>query len=814
MKDLVPLKELFSNKIFRVPDYQRGYSWEKKQLEEFWDDICSLAKGQSHYTGLITLNKLDEAELSNEKWNNETSLIDERKDSSPLSLYYVVDGQQRLTTFTILIKELLTFLESKGITSFNNEPLDNIKDKYFSTKSNSGITTVYRFGYDTDNPSHNYFTKKILENEVVSDTSLYTHNLDFAQKTFKKNIQLLYAENGNNISVLETLFENIVDGLKFNVYHIENNNFNSFVAFETMNNRGKELSKLELLKNRLIYLTTLFTNHSDKEKNSVRQTINNTWKNIYKYLGQIPAPYNKDDDFLKAHWTIYFEYSRNEGQAFSNFLLGRHFTQKRIIGNIFTSIEEDQTVFLTPDNDKKEDNNSTPTEGKLELIHILNYVNSLNELIPHWCELHNTTNPTTDINLYLQKLNFLGFAYFKPLICVALSKKNISDDKKVEFLKAVERWIFILFKFTNVYTQQYQNTNFYKDAHSLYLNTITIDEIIEKLNNIPVLENDVIDTTAVLARFTPLFNKYKGFYDWGSIRYFLYEYELWLKKEFGSSNSRTLDINIIFTKDPKDKYSIEHIYPQTDTVDYWEERFGNFTEKSKHYLHHTLGNLLPLSAKTNSKFKNDPYPEKRLGSAKRNVAYQNGCHSEVSVATKYDDWTYETIEERGLEMLQFVEERWGFTFEKDEAGSNFVTKLEILHLDKVEEKDPSEIKTRQKEIPEQLKAIFPKRADDNYITLFEEMNNYILRLTDGITTSVAKSARYVGYFLKKSFLNIRLQSGKFRLHFPTKHYKDPENKLKKLPDSYGWSDLVYLEVESLEDFEYAKSIIKQSIDNL
>ncbi|MDD3358443.1 MAG: DUF262 domain-containing protein [Parabacteroides sp.] len=35
----INLSELFNNKIFRIPDYQRGYAWSEKQLTELWDDI-------------------------------------------------------------------------------------------------------------------------------------------------------------------------------------------------------------------------------------------------------------------------------------------------------------------------------------------------------------------------------------------------------------------------------------------------------------------------------------------------------------------------------------------------------------------------------------------------------------------------------------------------------------------------------------------------------------------------------------------------------------------------------------------------------
>jgi uncharacterized protein with ParB-like and HNH nuclease domain len=39
MNDLLSLTDLFNRSIFRIPDYQRGYSWGGLQLEEFWSDI-------------------------------------------------------------------------------------------------------------------------------------------------------------------------------------------------------------------------------------------------------------------------------------------------------------------------------------------------------------------------------------------------------------------------------------------------------------------------------------------------------------------------------------------------------------------------------------------------------------------------------------------------------------------------------------------------------------------------------------------------------------------------------------------------------
>lgn len=56
---LQSLNEIFTRNLFRIPDFQRGYSWEKLQLEDFWDDLNQLKNGKVHYTGLLTVEGID-----------------------------------------------------------------------------------------------------------------------------------------------------------------------------------------------------------------------------------------------------------------------------------------------------------------------------------------------------------------------------------------------------------------------------------------------------------------------------------------------------------------------------------------------------------------------------------------------------------------------------------------------------------------------------------------------------------------------------------------------------------------------------------
>ena len=74
-----------------------------------------------------------------------------------------------------------------------------------------------------------------------------------------------------------------------------------------MNNRGKPLSNLELLKNRLIYLSTLL-DIDESIRMRLRKDINETWKTIYEYLGKNKNNTMDDDEFLRNHWIMYFKY--------------------------------------------------------------------------------------------------------------------------------------------------------------------------------------------------------------------------------------------------------------------------------------------------------------------------------------------------------------------------------------------------------------------------------------------------------------------------------------------------------------------------
>ena len=106
MNELESLKSIFKDRIFKIPDHQRGYAWTTKQLKDFWEDLVNLPPDKFHYTGLLSLKRVEKNIWEN--WNDERWLVEERR----FKAFHIVGGQQRLTTFVIFIQAISEQLKS------------------------------------------------------------------------------------------------------------------------------------------------------------------------------------------------------------------------------------------------------------------------------------------------------------------------------------------------------------------------------------------------------------------------------------------------------------------------------------------------------------------------------------------------------------------------------------------------------------------------------------------------------------------------------------------------------------------------------
>lgn len=686
------LDSLFKEKLFRIPDYQRGYAWRREQLKDFWEDLANLLGYRSHYTGVLTLKQIPAQEINEHE--KEYWLVEDHS----YNLYHIVDGQQRLTTFIIFLQAFVDYVKKlpeykdkadDAIYITDSLSIADLQSKYlFKTKPTGDQYRTYKFGYTTDNPSYNYLRYKILD-EVGSGSvqeTFYTLNLINAKRYFTEQFSELYEQAG--LDGLQDIYKKLTKRFIFNEYIIKDE-FDVFVAFETMNNRGKKLSDLELLKNRLIYLTTLYTNEELDlaEQKSLRDTVNSAWKEVYHQLGRNKVRPLNDDDFLRAHWTMYFKYSRKTGRDYIRFLLDEQFTpqkvHKKVECEVALEIPEEQRSDADFDDLENEngvtvEETTTVSFAQLQPVKICDFVNSLKESAVYW---FNSFFPylAEDISdrerQWIDRLNRIGMVYFRPLV-MAILKNEQDEDKRIRIFKRIERFIFIAFRMTAT-RANYRSSEFYNAARELDRNEITIDDIEQRLGERLSFTFNADGTLRKDDFYNLLYKKFdggSGYYGWSGLRYFLYEYELSLLNESRQKKADWSDL----LKTPKDKISIEHIYPQTET-DEWAKAFEGVEAEKRRYYNATLGNLLLLSATINSSLQNDSFSEKKKvkynpsGQKIRN-GYSDGSHSEIEVS-RQNVWKPQQIYDRGIRLLSFMEERWDFKYKNDEE------KKELLFLD-------------------------------------------------------------------------------------------------------------------------------------
>jgi uncharacterized protein with ParB-like and HNH nuclease domain len=686
MEEPKSLDSLFKEKIFRIPDYQRGYAWQKGQLKDFWEDLINLSANRSHYTGVLTLKEAPQNGI--EESDKEYWLVDDHS----YKMYHIVDGQQRLATFVIFLQAFIDVVKQipenqakvdKEIYITDSLNLASVNSKYlYKIKPTGDQYRTYKFGYTVDNPSYSYLRYKIFNEPGAGsiEETFYTLNLKNAKQYFFEQLKELYEKE--NLAGLQDVYKKLTKKFVFNEYVIKDE-FDVFVAFETMNNRGKKLSDLELLKNRLIYLTTLYTDQEldTAERCSLREDVNSAWKEVYHQLGRNEKRPLNDDDFLKAHWIMYFKYSRKRGNDYIQFFLDEQFSPQKVHKKVEREVtldlpEEQRTEFEIDDSENENgevlEGVTKATTALLQPTEISDYVHSLKTSAVHWFNSH-YPHLAPELNdsekQILDKLNRIGMGYFRPLV-MAVLKDEATVSNRIKLFNDIERFIFIVFRLGQA-RRNYRDSEFYNAAREFDKGELTLDGIEKKLKDSADYlfnEGGAFNAKYFYDYLYKRFNSEgrSGYYGWHGLRYFLYEYELSLLA--GNRQQKVYWEDLLKTL--KDKISIEHIYPQTPENAYWQEKFKALPEQDIPFFQGSIGNLLLLSASINSSLQNDSFDDKKQpkfddhGEKVRN-GYADGSHSEIEIS-HYDEWSPMQIKERGLKLLCFMEYRWRIKFKNTE----------------------------------------------------------------------------------------------------------------------------------------------------
>lgn len=453
--DLYSISKIFTERLLRIPDYQRGYAWREKHLKDYWNDLIQIESDKNHYIGVLTLEDVPESVYS--RWVDDTWII-EAKNYAP---FYIVDGQQRLTTTIILIQAITESINENDKINFNT--IDEIRKKYLFDSKDEGVSRSYIFGYEKDNPSYEFLKCRIFNER--SDTSypiqetIYTHNLEYAKTYF---IELL---NELPLQDIEKIYATITQKFLFNIYAISND-IDVFIAFETMNNRGKLLSHLELLKNRLIYLSTKF-NVESYEKDNLRKIINESWKSVYHYLGKNKLNPLDDDLFLENHFLLYFGDILDQDVRYMH-----HMTRLRRSYRYYHKdylLEEKFTAKNINANTGKGD-----AGNSLTVTDIKQYAKSLKDSVEIWYQILNPKDSTfsKEEKFWLEKLNRLSMEDVAPLVMVFFQNET-NKQNRIKLLKSIENNLFFLSLVRRHYTIDFDSSTYLGFATKLARKDLT-----------------------------------------------------------------------------------------------------------------------------------------------------------------------------------------------------------------------------------------------------------------------------------------------------------------------------------------------------
>lgn len=591
------LTDLFSRRLFKIPDYQRGYAWEDKQLMDFVEDLDALVSDNTsgrmrHYTGTIVTYQPPEKPV-------ETYGVIER-----LEVVDVVDGQQRLTTATLYLSVIIRYLSKRG-------------QKAYEAKVPAFLFAGSLAKVRLNNSSGDFFLD-LLKTGRANNQALSPHEmrLQHACSIFELHLDKKLQATATDVGTayLEQLFHAITGQLVFTYYTISEE-CEIGMTFELMNSRGKKLTDFELLKNYLMHWTS--RNVDEAERTALTSLVNKCWKNAYVNLGACDGD---EDQCLRIAWTLHCNHTPKNWAGYAGFKEASYMPLRGL---------------------------SVARSGEVRRF-IESFVEGLAVISKHYAQIYTATpghEVTEQESLWLSKIHRVGnIANFLPLMVagrLARESHHVTEAEYIALLKALECYAYRVF----VYEGKRSNagsTNFYRWAKELFDREQSIADITTWAW---ALVENYSSTTAFRESVEKPFEWY---HHRRLLNYTLFEYELHLLETEGKKPLPVL------SWDSLSDTTLEHIYPQTpDERSHWKKVWDESSAET--YLH-DIGNL--VLTLNNSNYRNFDFDRKKGTAGQRTPCYAASDIRQERNVAGFADWTPAAVQSRRNEILKWVVERW------------------------------------------------------------------------------------------------------------------------------------------------------------
>ena len=588
---LVSLNGLLTgNQVFDIPVYQRGYAWERKNLEDLWEDLYYLDPSKKHYFGTVLL-----------KDSGKTA----RTSLAALKRFDLIDGQQRLTTILILLREIISQLKEVSTSELRGD-VDALEKSYLKDGSHYKLNPL---GNDGD-----FFHHVVIDGHdfLAGDTTTHSQRrLTEARAFFRERLVSEKEQQPAEYQNFLVQFKQKIDDLQLIQYQV-NSDADAIRIFETVNDRGRPLSNLEKIKSFLMHTSYLGIEDDDVVAGRL-QELNGHFSRIYHHFEAASGTKHmerlRENDVHRYHFINYISPSDTSSRPTDSL-------KDRIRDMLRKDPEECVEYAITYAKD-------------LEMAFL-----AVKQVTEAYKE--DEEGGTLSKIFMLERMGNIF-----PLLIASWLRFGDDGPRLDGILKLLETFIVRVYLVSGHRSHTGAST-LYGMAHRVHRKRLSYDGLFAELSGMNRYYQNDEQFTRTLGQ-DDLYERLSS----RTIRYLLSEYEIYLRPK--------VDVPLAVATQEKilsSEYEVEHIWAQHPSYKMDAEEAVEHRQNV-----HRLGNLTIASQSWNKSMGNKTFQEKRW-QPEEMPSYSNSNLLVQKELAKRSSWDIDAIKVRETDIVAFALQRW------------------------------------------------------------------------------------------------------------------------------------------------------------
>ena len=538
---------LVGNQIFDIPVYQRSYAWERKNLEDLWEDLYFLDPSKKHYFGTVLLKDSGKTAC--------TAL-------ATLKRFDVIDGQQRLTTVLILLQEIISQLKEVSDEQLRGE-VSALEKSYLK---DGGHYKLNLLGTDGQ-----FFQHVVIDgNEFLNqDTNTPSQRRLAGAKTFFRD-RLIEEKERQPAEYQDFLVQlkRKIDDFQLIQYQVTSD-ADAIRIFETVNDRGRPLSNLEKTKSFLMHTSYLGMDDEDAVAGRLEE-LNGHFSRMYQHFDDVSGTKHMerlrltDDDVHRYHFINYISPGDSSSRPLDS-----------LKNHIRSMLKEEQNECIE---------------------FVLDYAKDLEGAFFAVKRITETYKKDADGETLSKIFMLERMGNIFPLLITSWLRFGDVPIRMKRLLKLIEVFIVRVYLIGRLRSDS-EGSKFNQIAHSVHKLNLDYDRLADELKNM----NYYYQSNELFRQNLSQEDSYNALGP-RTIKYLLSEYEIHLRT---LRSDMSLDLSTqekILTAD----YQVEHIWAQHPQIEMSEDE--DLVHKQNV---HRLGNLAIASESWNKSMGNKPFEEKK-----------------------------------------------------------------------------------------------------------------------------------------------------------------------------------------------------------